>query len=240
MTRSDAVPAVVAAARMPGHERLWRVFLAVAIVGGPLGVDVGGALAPSIHGNGRETIAANAAASAAVNDGHLVAFVVASFLLPVGALGLACLAYPRSPWPATIGGLLGFVGWVPYAALTALDDLARAMAGLPGSGSYATLLDRFTVDPTMNAYLLIYVACHLVAYVLLGVALCRARVIPVWAAVAMIASSPVTILAFALPGRVGGDRGGLVTLAIGCTALTLLVVGSLPAARAMLAGETSR
>lgn len=237
MTVSDTRPPVVAATRMPGHERLWRVVLAVAVVGGPLAAVIGGLLSPSIHENGRQAIAANAAADAAVNDGHVAAFFVASFLLPLGALGLAYLAYPRSPWLATLGGLLGFVGWVPYAALTALDDLARVMARLPDSGSYATLLDRFTLDPTMNTYLLIYVACHLVAYVLLGVALRRARVLPLWAAWAMVASSPVTILAFALPGSVGAGGGGLLALAVGFAALALLVVGSVPAAGVLLAAR---
>lgn len=218
---------------VPRPERLVRTSIAVAIVGGPLAAVVGGLLAPSIHENGRQAIAANVAANAAANDGHLAAFFVASFLLPLGALGLAWLAYPHSPWLAALGGLLGFAGWVPYAALTALDDLARAMARLPDSGSYATLLDRFTVDPTMNAYLLIYIVGHLVAYVLLGVALRRGRVLPLWATWAMVASSPVMILAFALPGRVGAGQGGTLTLAVGFASLALLVAGSMPAARAV-------
>ncbi|HEX6444965.1 MAG TPA: hypothetical protein VF053_07765 [Streptosporangiales bacterium] len=235
MTTYESAPAHVVTARMPRHERLWRVVLAVSMVGGPLAFDVGGALAPSIHENGAQAIAANAAANAAVNDGHVAAFFVASFLLPLGAVGLAYLGYRRAPWLATLGGLLGLIGWAPFAALTALDDLARTMAQLPGSGSYATLLDRFTLGPTMNAYLLIYIACHLAAYVLLGLAL-RRDVVPGWAAWAMIASSPVTVLAFVLPGSVGGGLGGTVALATGIVALALLVVGSLPAARAMLSG----
>jgi hypothetical protein len=232
MIMSGSTTAPVASARMPGPERLWRSVFAVAMVGGPLGVALGGMLAPAIHGSGAHTIAANAAADAARNDAHLLAFFVASFLLPLGAAGLAQLAYRRSPWLATTGGLLGVLGWVPYAALTALDDLARVMAEQPGATSYGTLLDRFTVDPTMNTYLLIYVVCHLVAYVLLGVALRRARVLPLWAACAMVASSPATILAFALPGGVGG-QAGTVALVTGFVALMLLAVGSLPAAWVM-------
>jgi hypothetical protein len=232
MIQSETTTAPVPSARMPGPERLWRSVLAVAIVGGPLGVAVGGTLAPAIHGSGAQTIAANAAADAARNGGHLVAFFVASFLLPLGAFGLALLAYRRTPWLATIGGLLGVVGWIPYAALTALDDLARVMAQQPDGAAYGPVLDRFTVDPTMNTYLLIYVVCHLVAYVLFGIALRRARVLPLWAACAMVASSPATILAFALPGRVGGS-GGTVALVTGLVALLLLAVGSAPAAWAM-------
>jgi len=75
----------------------------------------------------------------------------------------------------------------------------------------------------MGTYLLVYVIGHLVAYVLLGAALLRGRVIPRWAAWSMIASSPLTIAAFALPGS---------PRATGAVAFTLLLLGSLPAARA--------
>ncbi len=208
---------------VPGHQRLRQVVLATGVVGGPLMIVLGGALAPSIHDTGQASIAANAAANPTTNAAHLAAFVLASFLLPIGAIGLARLAYPRTPWLATIGGLLAVVGWLPFSALAALDDLTSAMAQLPNSGSYAELLDRFSTDAVMGTYLLVYVIGHLVAYVLLGAALLRGRVIPRWAAWSMIASSPLTIAAFALPGS---------PRATGAVAFTLLLLGSLPAARA--------
>jgi hypothetical protein len=218
-SRARSVPSVAA------PRRLLRVVLAVAIVGGPLAFVVGGVLAPSIHDTGSSSIAANAAADPTANALHLAAFVVASYLLPLGAIGLARLAWRRTPWLATIGGLLAVVGWLPFSALAALDDLTVAMANLPNSASYAPLLDRFTTDPVMNGYLLVYVIGHLVAYVLLGAALLRGRVVPRWAAWSIIASSPLTIAAFVLPGS---------PRATGAVALGLLVLGSLPAARAAL------
>jgi hypothetical protein len=129
---------------------------------------------------------------------------------------------------ATVAGLLGVIGWLPFSALAALDDLAAVMAQLPSAGSSAELLDRFTNDPVMNAYLIVYIVCHLVAYVLFGIALRRAGVIPGWAAWSMIASSPVTIAAFAVPAQAGSGR-----TAVGGVALALLLVGSLPAALVM-------
>jgi hypothetical protein len=68
-----------------------------------------------------------------------------------------------------------------------------------------------------------------VAYVLFGVALRQARVVPAWAAWCLIASSPVTIAAFVLPGDVG-----TVGRVVGDLGLFLLLVGSLPAARAIM------
>jgi hypothetical protein len=208
-----------------GPRRLRQIVLAVAIAGGPLAFVVGGLLAPSIHDTGQASIAANAAANPTANALHLAAFVVASDLLPIGAIGLARLAYPRTPWLATVGGLLAVVGWLPFSALAALDDLTSTMAQLPNASSFAHLLDRFSTDPVMGSYLLVYVIGHLVAYVLLGVALRKGRVIPGWAAWAMIASSPLTIAAFVLPAS---------PRATGAVALGLLVLGSLPAARATL------
>lgn len=210
---------------MASHERLLRVLAAVAIVGGPLGYLVGGLFAPAIHVSGSSTILANLAAPNGTNALHLVAFVVASFLLPVGAAALAYLAYRRSPWLATVGGVLGVIGWVPFSALAALDDLANTMAHLPHRGAYAPLLDQFTNDTMLNGYLVVYVVCHLIAYVVLAVALGRGRVIRAWAAWLMAASSPLTVAAFAFHGSA--------RTAIGVGALALLFIGSLPAARAI-------
>jgi hypothetical protein len=208
---------------VPADRRLLQLVMAVAIVGGPLTYVLGGLLAPSIHDTGQASIAANAAAGQATNAAHLAAFVLASFLLPIGAAGLAQLAYARAPWLATIGGLLAVVGWLPFSALAALDDLTATMASLPDGGAYAALLDRFSTDAVMSTYLVVYIVGHLVAYVLLGIALRRAGVVPGWAAWAIVASSPLTVAAFVLPGS---------PRAVGGVALTLLVLGSLPAARA--------
>jgi len=217
----DAKPAAPAeTGRMTTPAGLIRTLMAVAAVGGPLGYLVGGALSPSIHQPAAESITAAAVASPATNTTHIVAFVVASYLLPVGGVALAWLAYPGRPWLATIGGLLALAGWLPFSALTALDDLTNAM---DGQQALAGLLDRFSTGPVMTSYLLVYVIGHLLAYVLFGIALIGR--IPRWAAWSLIASSPLTIAAFLVPT---GARQ-----AVGVAALTLLVLGSLPAARAI-------
>ncbi|NVM98063.1 hypothetical protein [Arthrobacter sp. SDTb3-6] len=216
----------------PGPGRLLRIVGAVAVVGGPLGYLLGGLLAPAIHGTGAATIQANAAAGPAANATHLAAFVAASYLLPIGAVALAWLAYRRRPWLAAIGGLLGIIGWAPFAALAALDDLASVMARQAGQASNAALLDAFTNDAVMGSYLIIYVICHLVAYVLFGIALWRARIIPAWAGWAMVVSSPLTVAAFAFHDTA--------RTAVGVAALALLLIGSLPAARAIAARRVVR
>jgi hypothetical protein len=202
---------------MTTPTRLIRTVLAVAAVGGPRGYLGGGALSPSIHQPAGSSITAAATADPATNAAHMVAFVIASYLLPVGGVALAWLAYPRRPWLATIGGLLALAGWLPFAALTALDDLTNAM---DGQQTFADLLDRFSTGPVMTSYLLVYVIGHLLAYVLLGIGLIGR--IPRWAAWSLVVSSPLTVAAFLVPT---GARQ-----AVGVTALSLLVLGSFPAA----------
>jgi hypothetical protein len=98
------------------------------------------------------------------------------------------------------------------------------MAGLPGA-SYARPLDVFTTDVVMNTFLIVYIVAHLAAYVLLGVALLRVSAIPSWAGWSLIASSPLQILAFALPGSPRPIAG---------VALGLFLLGSIPPALAIL------
>jgi hypothetical protein len=206
--------------RPSGLRPSTRVLVAAPIVGGPLGYLVGGALSPSIHATASSSIAAAAAANPAANTIHLIAFVVASYLLPIGAAALGLLAFPHHPRLAVVGATVGVLGWAPFSALTALDDLVNAIQGNLGN---ADLLDRFSTDWVMTSYLVVYVIGHLAAYILLGLAV--RGVIRPWASWLLILSSPLTVAAFIVPfGR----------LYIGSAALTLLVLGSLPAARAVL------
>lgn len=200
--------------------RALLVLLAVSIVGGPLGFLIGGALAPSVHERGEVALAHNAAALPPLNAVHVGAFVVASYLLPFSAVGLARLALPRSPRMAVWAGVVAVLGWLPFSALAALDDLQLRMAASLTPAS-APLLDAFSTDPVMTGYLLVYVLGHLTGYVLLGVALLRARSVPRWSASCLIASTPLTLAVFLVPGR---------PVALGVLALALVAVGSAPAA----------
>jgi hypothetical protein len=95
----------------------------------------------------------------------------------------------------------------------------------PSAPSNAELLDRFSTGLVMNSYLIIYIIGHLVAYILLGIALHQAGAVPAWAAWAMALSSPLTVAAFVLPGR---------PIVVGTVALGMLVLASLPAAASTL------
>ena len=147
-------------------------------------------------GAGAANIAANAAADPTTNQLHIAVYVLETFVLPASVVGLAGLALRRSPWLATIGGGLGLIGWLPWSALAAQDDLTFQMAQMGGGPLFVELWNRFTTDRTMGALTLIYVICHLSGYVLLGIALARARIIPPWAAWSLVLTSPITLIAF--------------------------------------------
>jgi hypothetical protein len=103
-----------------------------------------GSWTPVIHiTNGAANISANAAANPLTNGLHLAAFVLATFMLPVSVIGTARLAISRSPWLATIGGALGLVGWLPFSALTAQEDLTLQMMQIGPNDLVGTLWERF-------------------------------------------------------------------------------------------------
>ncbi|MDR0359816.1 MAG: hypothetical protein LBJ87_10210 [bacterium] len=198
---------------------------AAAIVVAPLLLIPGTIFNPAIGGigAGAANLAANAAANPVTNQIHVYAYVLLSFLLPISVIGIASLAMRRSAWLGTIGGALGIVGWLPFGALAAQDDLTFRMAEMGGGPPIVALWDRFTTDPTMLGFLLVYIVCHLVAYVVLPIALGRGRYIPVWAAWALALTSPITIVGFATRQI---ELVGLVICA-------LLLIGSIPTAWAV-------
>jgi hypothetical protein len=172
-------------------------------------------------GNGAANIAANAAANPLTNQLHVATYVLETFLLPLSVLGLAGLAIRRSPWLATIGGGLGLFGWLPWSALAAQDDLTYQLAQMGNSLQFVALWNRFTTDGTMMFFLLVYVICHVAAYVVLAFALHRAGLVPTWAAWALGLTSPLTVASFAT------RQHALLYLV-----LALWIAGSVPAAYA--------
>ncbi len=206
----------------PRPRALRHSVYATAMLLAPIFLLLGTLLNPAVGGiaAGAANIAANATADPTTNQLHLAFYAVETFLLPVSVLALAGLVLDRSPWLATIGGGLGLVGWLPWAALVAQDDLTFQMAQTGGSPQFVDLWNRFTTDVTMGPFTLIYVICHLIAYVLLGIALGRTGVIPTWAAWALALTSPITVIAF--PTHV---HELLYVVSI------LMLVGSIPAAQ---------
>ena len=201
-------------------HKFTRAIFAASILLAPLVLVPGTIFNPAVGGigAGAANIAANAAADPVTNQLHLATYILESFLLPLSTLGLAGLAIRRSPWLATIGGGLGLIGWLPWSALVAQDDLTYQMAQMGSTPQFVALWNRFTTDGTMIFYTLTYVIAHLLAYVALPIALHRAGAIPAWAAWALALTSPFTVAAFA------ARQHALLYLV-----LALWIAGSIPA-----------
>src|SRR5437868_2292911 len=90
-------------------------------------------------GNLREPLLASAMAGSTGNILHFIGAIAASFFLPLGYLGMSLLGMRRAPWLATISASLSLVGWIPWAALMGLDDLAYDIAQTGSSQQFAAL-----------------------------------------------------------------------------------------------------
>ena len=204
---------------------LLRVFFAACIMLGPLTFFVYGILAPQGRG-GQAIIAANMVESPLLNQLHLLFGVLASFLLPIGFLGLSLLALRRSPWLGSLSVILSLPGWTPLSGLIALDALSHDIAQMGGGPQFIALWNRFNSDAVIFSYTFLYAVCHILCAILVGIALGRTRLIPIWAAVALILFSPLLIIGF--PTHL------FILLLL---SLVVLEIGGIPAALAMLKGR---
>jgi hypothetical protein len=178
-------------------------------------------------GNGREPLIASAMASPTGNILHLIGAVAASFFLPLGYLRMSLLGMRRAPWLATISAALSLVGWIPWAALISLDDLAFNIDSGGSTPQLVALRKHFNGDAVMTTFLLNYIIGHLLSVVLIGFMLGRVRLVPAWAAWAFALTSPLTLLIFPVHNLVFQD----VLKYLICA---LWIIGAIPAAFAML------
>jgi hypothetical protein len=201
-----------------------RISLAACIFLAPLSITL---YLVSWQGNGRAPLIASAMAGPTGNTLHLIGAVAASFFLPLGYFGMSLLGMRRAPRLATISAALSLVGWIPWAALISLDDLAYDIDRAGGTPQLATLWTHFNGDAVMTTFLLIYIIGHLLSAVLIGIMLGRLRLIPSWAAWAFALTSPLTVIIILV--HIVVFQGVLKYLIC-----VLWIIGALPAALAML------
>ena len=204
-----------------------RMSLAACIILAPLSITL---YLVSWPGNLRQPLMASAMAGPTGNTLHFIGAIAASFFLPLGYLGMSLLGMRRAPWLATISAALSLVGWIPWAALMGLDDLAYDIVQIGSTPQLAALWTHFNGDAVMTTFLLIYVIGHLLSAVLIGIMLGRLRLVPAWAAWAFALTSPLTILLFPIHNIVFQD----VLKYLICF---LWIIGAIPAALAMLKNE---
>ncbi len=214
------------ARREPLVYRLQRMFLVGSVILGPLAILVAALANPPYYGSGpgeASAIATNAASTDLIDQTHLVAQLVAAYLLPIGLLVLAWLANQRAPWLATTGGLLTLIGFLPLALYVGQDSLYYDIARLGSNPQFVELTRKWNHDSVMSFYGVAFGLGTVLGPTLIGLGLWKSHTVPAWAALCMTLSRLPAFVFLAVPYRVA--------VAIVLIGVVLLVAGSLAAAR---------
>jgi hypothetical protein len=147
--------------------------------------------------------------------------VLALYTYPLSYIGLGLLAMKRAPWLASCGIALGLAGSIPWAWIAGGQiGLTDTLAHLAPDPVFVTIEHRLAANPVVLSLATGWVVGHLAGYLLLGIALARAKAIPRWAAW-LIAASAVIMGPIAYGTKLG------VLQVIG---YALVFAGSVPAA----------
>jgi hypothetical protein len=144
-------------------------------------------------------------------------------------LYIGYVAGARTSRLAAAGTVLAFVPAVAAEFLILIDVLIYEAAKQPDAGTAAALVKAYQDSPLTSTLTLLYLLCTVVGFIMLGIALLKARTIPVWAAVALLLY-PVVLV-------VGGASGAV---AVSLVANALALVGMAACAVALLRSTGDR
>ena len=224
MTTTTSLPKTAGTPR--DLRRTWRILTAVLIPIGPLGVLLTRAVMPYWTSDTEEAVVAAMVAEPARAEAMTWVFFVTLPALLFGALAVGYVARRGAPVLATLGGGLTFVGFVMIGSLGSTDLLMHVM-GRDGHDR-ATIVDvagLMAAHPTSAVGAGIFVAGHIVGMILLGIAVVRAGVVPLWAGMAIAVSQPFHLVsAVILPSRLMDLTLGWGLTTIGFTMVALAVL----------------
>src|SRR5215472_15468239 len=216
----------------PVYRQLHRAFFALCMLLAPLTLSLWFGLCPTGVGDpacpDMGSTLAVFAAFRAMNPQLMQVFLFLSLIVPylyaLSYVGLGLLAMKRSPWLATFGMACGFAAGIVWAAIADSITMLDSMARIGLNPLFVTVENHYYSTWMVLTFGAFWVIGHQLGYVLLGIALARARVIPLWAASLMVVAAPVMG-----PIAYGTNQGLLQILGY-----MLVLVGSIPAALAML------
>ncbi|HEX4204297.1 MAG TPA: hypothetical protein VHZ51_08910 [Ktedonobacteraceae bacterium] len=110
---------------------------------------------------------------------YLISSVVTFYLLPAGLLVMAWLAMRRAPWLASIGAFLVLLGMLPLPAIgVAIQALSYDIVRAGSNSLLVNMVQRFNADGIMSFYNVVDVPGIVLGPALIGMALWRARAVP--------------------------------------------------------------
>jgi len=205
----------------PAYRKVQRACLALCMVLAPLVIFLGFIFDPTggVPPGGSATIAAFETASPLRVQLFLFFNVITPYFFPLSYLGLGLLAMKRSPWLATIGTAFGLIGSLPWPVFVAQEATVKNIAQIGSSAAFVTLFQHVSSEWAILLLFVSWIVGHLLGYILLGIALARARVIPLWASCLIIAGPPFQAVAY--PTHLG---------LLQIFGFVLVFIGSIPAA----------
>lgn len=218
----------------PFQQKLVRILLAVCIIVAPLLVSgwftlcpqYGNPACPAISSGGlSHVLDAYQGARPILLNIFLFFSLVAPYVYPLSYIGIGVVAMRRSFWLAFLGIICGWLGSIPWSAFADQASLLNSMAHLRQYDASFTVL----VTKAMSSWVILAMATgwvlgHVLAYILLGIALLRGKTVPRWAAWLL-------IICAVLVGPIAyGTNVGLIQ-DIG---YVLIAIGSIPIAIALV------
>jgi hypothetical protein len=231
-----ATPSAPDGGTQPAYRLLQAGILAACILVAPLVMASWFALCPEYGNPGCPdtsnplgTLVAYRAAPPILLQIFLWLNVLVPYLFPMGYLALGLVAMRRAPGLATLGIICGWLGSAPWGLVTDRSFLLAALANRGNDRFSVDLITRLNQHPAFLLMATGWFFGHMLGYVLLGLALARAKAVPRWAAYLLVVAAPVM-------GPIAYGTGmGLVQV----LGFVLVFIGSVPAARAMLKGAAT-
>jgi hypothetical protein len=212
-----------AASRTRDLRTFWRVALAIALPVGPLLVTAARAVMPYWTSDDAATVVAKTAAAPELSN---LLVWLGAFLTPCMIISMLTLGYVArrgAPVLATIGTVLSFGAYSLWGATGNFDYTATVLTGAGYSVEEVTTLTGHLDSTTLSAAVgTFWVLGHILGLVILAIALHRARVLALWAAIVMALSQPVHLLAAViLPSRWLDVVGGWGMTTLTCTLVAI-------------------
>jgi hypothetical protein len=204
----------------------WRVGLAVALPVGPLLVTCARAIMPYWTSQDEATIAANIAAHPKTMElMNWIGLPVLPFML-ITVLGLGYVARRGAPVLAAVGTIPAFFAYAMWNSAGPSDYLGWVMSTHGYSVDQMVTLSNQLGNTAMATVVgMFWVVVHILGMIIAAIALRRARVLPLWAAILLAASQPVHLIgAIIVPSRWLDVFGGwgMTTLICGYVAIQVL------------------
>ena len=216
----------------PVYRQLHRACLALCIVLAPLALSLWFGICPTgagdaqcpDNGSSLAVFTAFRTMTPPLMQLFLVLNLVVPYIYPLSYLGLGLLAMKRSPWLATLGIACGWAGSIVWGLIAGQMVTIEGMAQIGNDPIFMTIEHHYYTNWLTFTFAVGWVFGHMLAYVLLGIALARARAIPRWAAWLLVVSGP-------LMGLIAYGTGlGLLQI----LGYALVFIASIPAAFATL------